>query len=173
MGGPARLRDRRVLEQQIAALTAEIRSGVAREDVGFRRGALAALRWVTEGGAGPLTGSTSVPPVRLAAIVKELAAAEDVIYGRPSRHREYARGVEHALMWAQFATAAPPLPPPRPQPNPAPEPPKPANWPAHEAVSTRGSVRPSRPTSAGVPLARAATNQPSVDAPILSAFETR
>jgi hypothetical protein len=119
MGGPARLRDRGVLERQIAALRAESGSGVARDDVDFRRGALAALRWVMEGGAGPLTGSMSLLPVGLAAIVKELAAAEDLIYGRPSPHREFARGVEHALMWAQFATAAPPLPPPlRPQPGP-------------------------------------------------------
>jgi hypothetical protein len=135
MGGTARLRDRRVLGQQIAALTDQTRSGVAREDVEFRRGALAALRWVTEGGAGPLTGSTSLPPVRLAAIVKELAAAEDVIYGRPSQHREYARGVEHALMWAQFATASPPLPPPRPQSGSGLKRPGPATGPALEAAT--------------------------------------
>ena len=44
------------------------------------------------------------------AVVHELAAAEAVIYGRRQSRREYARGVEHALMWAQYATAAPPAP---------------------------------------------------------------
>ena len=38
------------------------------------------------------------------------AAAEAAIYGRPPTQRDYARGVEHALMWAQYATAAPPVP---------------------------------------------------------------
>jgi hypothetical protein len=42
------------------------------------------------------------------AIVHELAAAEAIIYGSPATGREYARGVEHALLWAEFATSAPP-----------------------------------------------------------------
>ena len=49
-------------------------------------------------------------PVTVRAVVHELAAAEAVIYGRRQSRREYARGVEHALMWAQYATAAPPAP---------------------------------------------------------------
>jgi hypothetical protein len=44
-------------------------------------------------------------------IVRELAAAEAIIYGPTCTGRDYARGVEHALLWAEFATAAPPVPP--------------------------------------------------------------
>lgn len=47
-------------------------------------------------------------PVPLETLVNEPAAAEDIIHGRISRHRSYACGVEHALMWARCATAAPP-----------------------------------------------------------------
>jgi hypothetical protein len=102
----ARLREQGALAAQMAALRAQGESD--RRD--FHRGALDALRWLTEGGPGPLTGTVGGPPVTAHAVVRELAAAEELIYGRPSKCRDYACGLEHALMWAQFATAAPPLP---------------------------------------------------------------
>ena len=70
------------------------------------------MRWLIEGGPGPLT-STLETPIPQRAVVHELAAAEAVIYGHPTAQRDYASGVEHALMWAQFATACPPAPPQR------------------------------------------------------------
>jgi hypothetical protein len=105
----ARLRERGVVAAQMAALREQGESGESdrRE---FHRGALDALRWLTEGGPGPLTGVVDGPPVSAHVVVRELAAAEELIYGRPSKHRDYAMGLEHALMWAQFATAAPPVP---------------------------------------------------------------
>lgn len=111
----ARLRDRPTLAAQIAALSTQVgaRSAQEEEVSDFPRGALNALEWVTHGGPGPLTGVLAGVPVAQELMVGELAAAQDIIYGDPVRHRDYARGVEHALMWAQFATAAPPLPPPR------------------------------------------------------------
>ncbi len=110
-----RLRDRPALAAQIAALSTQLGGRSAQEDgvSEFLRGALNALEWVTHGGPGPLTGVLAGVPVARELMVGELAAAQDIIYGAPARHRDYARGVEHALMWAQFATAAPPLPPPR------------------------------------------------------------
>jgi hypothetical protein len=106
MSGYGRMRERPVLAAQMAALE-------AREDAGtpqFRRGALDALQWLCAGGPGPLTGVLTGIPVSSRAIVRELAGAEAIIYGRPSGSRDYACGLEHALMWAQFATAAPPAP---------------------------------------------------------------
>jgi hypothetical protein len=91
------------LAEQLSVLCAEGR----RSGSGFVLGALAALRWLTEGDPGPLTGCLD-RPIPLRAVVHELAAAEAVIYGRPSAQRQYAQGVEHALMWAQFATSCPP-----------------------------------------------------------------
>jgi len=95
-----------VLAAQLSALCAESK----RIASSFALGALAALQWLTEGGAGPLTGQAVSTPVTVRAVVHELAAAENLIYGRFSGKREYARGVQHALMWAQFATSAPPVP---------------------------------------------------------------
>jgi hypothetical protein len=40
--------------------------------------------------------------------VRELAAAEAVIYGTTTQRTDFARGVEHALMWAQFVTCSTP-----------------------------------------------------------------
>jgi hypothetical protein len=119
--GAARLRDRQVLAAQIAALSVDVARSRDREDVStdFQRGALDALLWITDGGPAPLTGVLAVLPVPLETIVGELAAAEDIIYGRPSRHRNHALGVEHALMWAQFANATPPVPQPPPSAGPA------------------------------------------------------
>lgn len=104
----ARLRDPAVVQAQIAELRSRVPGSA--EGSAFEQGALDALRWVSEGGPGPLTGSVEGRPVSVQAIVRELATAEEVIYGRPSRCRDYGRGVEHALMWAQCATAAPPRP---------------------------------------------------------------
>lgn len=110
----ARLRERPVLAAQIAALRRQLedRGAAGKGSSEFPRGARDVLLWVTDGGPGPLTGTWAVAPVAWELIVAELAAAEDIIYGQPSGHRDYARGVEHALMWAQRATEAPPLPPP-------------------------------------------------------------
>jgi hypothetical protein len=101
----ARLRDREVIAAQITVLAEA--GGQARE---FERGALAALRWVVEGGAGPATGEVGDRPRTARAVVHELAAAEALIYGPASERAEFASGVEHALMWAQFVTCAPPAP---------------------------------------------------------------
>jgi uncharacterized membrane protein len=96
---PTRLRQRDILTAQLASCQ--------RVDGSFSRGAVAALRWLTSGGLGPLTGAAAAS-IDFGGIVHELAAAEAIIYGPPSSGREYARGVEHALLWAEFATSAPP-----------------------------------------------------------------
>jgi hypothetical protein len=98
---PTRLRQRDILTAQLASCQ--------RVDSSFSRGAAAALRWLVAGGAGPLTGATTAP-IDFGGVVQELAAAEAIIYGPPSTGREYARGVEHALLWAEFATSGPPIP---------------------------------------------------------------
>jgi hypothetical protein len=103
---PARVRPPEVLAGQIAAL----RVASKRTTNEFRLGALHALRWLTEGGPGPLTADATPLPVTVRAVVHELAAPEAVIHGRRLNRRAHAQGVEHALMWAQYATAAPPLP---------------------------------------------------------------
>ena len=102
---PAVLRDRVVIRAEITEL------GRCADD-GFRDGAVHALRWLLEGGAGPLTGRIEGLPVSGRSIVEELAAAEDILYGTPSACRDFAAGVEHALLWAESATAAPPRPGP-------------------------------------------------------------
>jgi hypothetical protein len=106
MVGGGRLREHSVLTAQMAAL----RAGDDGDTRDFRRGALDGLRWLTAGGPGPFSGVLAGLPVSVQAIIRELAGAEAIIYGRPSACRDYACGVEHALMWAQFATAAPPVP---------------------------------------------------------------
>jgi hypothetical protein len=73
-----------------------------------------------------LTG-TAAAPLDFGGIVHELAAAEAIIYGPPSTRCEYARGVEHALLWAECATSAPPTP--------------------ADDRGPPGNVRPSRPVS--------------------------
>jgi hypothetical protein len=102
----ARLRDRSVLSEQIA----ELRERTDAATPQFRQGAMDALRWLCVGGPGPLSRVLAGVPVRPAAIVRELAAAEAIIYGEPTGCRDYASGLEHALMWAEFATPAPPVP---------------------------------------------------------------
>jgi hypothetical protein len=103
---PARVRPPEVLAGQITVL----RDAHTRTSSEFVLGALDALQWLTEGGPGPLTAEAAAKPVTVRAVVHELAAAEAIIYGRRLNRRAYAQGVEHALMWAQYATAAPPVP---------------------------------------------------------------
>ena len=97
---PIRLRQREILTAHLAFCQ--------RVDSSFSRGAVAALHWVTSGGLGPLTGAAA--PIDFGGIVRELAAAEAIIYGPPCTGRDYALGVEHALLWAEFATSGPPAP---------------------------------------------------------------
>ena len=73
----------------------------------LRPGSSRRVALVDRCGPGPLTGAAAAP-IGFGAIVHELAAAEAIIYGSPATGREYARGVEHALLWAEFATSAPP-----------------------------------------------------------------
>jgi hypothetical protein len=54
----------------------------------------------------PHPGAPSAP--RAAAVAGELAAVEQLIYHWRLSRREYGRGVQHALMWAHYATATPP-----------------------------------------------------------------
>jgi len=74
----------------------------------LENGALAALRWLLNSGLGPVTGETGRPPAMARTIVRELAAAEAVIYERTTQRTDFARGVEHALMCAQFVTCSTP-----------------------------------------------------------------
>jgi hypothetical protein len=98
---PTRLRQREILNAQLIRCQ--------RVDNPFTRGAAAALRWLAVGGPGPLTGAVATP-INFEVIVRELATAEAIIYGPLSDGRQYARGVEHALMWAESATSGPPVP---------------------------------------------------------------
>jgi hypothetical protein len=100
---PIRLRDREILDAQLVRCR--------QIDNSFTQGAAAGLRWLTAGGPGPLTG-TLATLIDFRSVVHELAAAEDIIYGPPSSGRDYARGLEHALLWAENATAGPPVPDP-------------------------------------------------------------
>jgi hypothetical protein len=98
---PIRLRDREILEAQL--------DRCRQVDNSFTQGAAAGLRWLTAGGTGPLTG-TLATSIDFKSIVHELAMAEDIIYGPPSTGQDYARGLEHALLWAENATSGPPVP---------------------------------------------------------------
>jgi cytochrome c biogenesis protein CcdA len=103
MSAPVRLREPAAIAGELNALRA------ARSlPEGFRTGARAALLWATQGGAGPLTGALVTPPPPMRVIVAELSAAEAIIYGRPSTSRDFAVGVEYALMWVECATPTPP-----------------------------------------------------------------
>jgi hypothetical protein len=102
---PAKVREPRVLAEEMAALcAASTRTGSR-----FSRGALDALQWLTQGGPGPLTRRVAQKPAMVRAAAREIAVAEGKIYGRDSVESRYAQGVLHALMWAQYATALPPV----------------------------------------------------------------
>lgn len=105
MTRPARVREPEVLAEVMSALCAESKRTGSR----FSLGALDALRWLTRGGAAPLTGQVTEKPVRVRPVARELAVAEGQTYGRNRDQSQYAQGVLHALMWAQYATAAPPV----------------------------------------------------------------
>ena len=104
----AGLRSREVLAAQVSALRGEAAGPVGE----FECGALAALCWLLHGGPGPVTGKVTDEvagrPSTARAIVRELAAAEALIYGATTDRSDFARGVEHALMWAQFVTCSTP-----------------------------------------------------------------
>jgi hypothetical protein len=105
----ARLRERDVIDAEVAALR-EV------DPMGGSSGA----RWrrcngCWKAGPGPVTGEVGGRPTAARVIVHELAAAEALIYGARSERAGYAQGVEHALMWAQFATCSTPAPEVRPQ----------------------------------------------------------
>src|SRR3954452_10609834 len=100
----ARVREPEVLAEVMSALCAESKRTGSR----FSLGALDALQWLTQGGAAPLTGQVTEKPVSVRPVARELAIAEGQTYGRNRDQSQYAQGVLHALMWAQYATAAPP-----------------------------------------------------------------
>jgi hypothetical protein len=105
MTRPPKVREPRVLAEEMAALCAESTQTGSR----FSRGALDALQWLTQGGPGPLTRRVAQKPAMVRAAAREIAVAEGKIYGRDSVESRYAQGVLHALMWAQYATALPPV----------------------------------------------------------------
>ena len=100
----AGLRDREVIAAQVVAL----RAGAAEPSGEFECGALAALCWLLDGGPGPVSGEIAGRPDAARVIVRELAAAEALIYGATTGRGDFARGVEHTLMWAQFVTCSTP-----------------------------------------------------------------
>jgi hypothetical protein len=104
MTHPAKVREPTLLAEEMAALCVQSK----RTGSTFALGALDALRWLTDGGPGPLTGRAAQKPAPVRVVAGELAVAEGRIYGKNSEHARYAQGVLHALMWAQYATAAPP-----------------------------------------------------------------
>jgi hypothetical protein len=101
VNAPIQLREPAAIAKELGALAA------CSLPQGFGAGARAALEWVTRGGRGPLTGALTAQPPTMRAVVAELSAAESIIYGRPSPLRDFAVGVEHALLWAEFATPTP------------------------------------------------------------------
>jgi hypothetical protein len=94
---PIRLQDREILDAQLVQCR-QINNSFTQRAAG--------LRWLTAGGPGPLTG-TLATSIDFRSVVHELAAAEDIIYGPSSSGRDYARDLEHALLWAENATAGP------------------------------------------------------------------
>ena len=105
MTRPARVREPEVLAEVMSALCAESKRTGSR----FSLGALDALQWLTQGGPAPLTGQVTEKPVSVRPVARELAVAQGQTYGRNRDQSQYAQGVLHALMWAQYATAAPPV----------------------------------------------------------------
>jgi hypothetical protein len=96
----AGLRERDVIAAQVAALRADAAGPVGE----FECGAAAALCWLLDGGPGPVTREVAGRH----GAARALAAAEALIYGATTDRSDFARGVEHALMWAQFVTCSTP-----------------------------------------------------------------
>jgi hypothetical protein len=155
---PVRFREQAAIAAELGALAA------ASLAPGFRAGARAALEWVVRGGPGPLTGALTTPSPPFRAVVAELAAAEAVIYDRPSPQHDFALGVEHALLWAEFATPTPPSARTMPAPGTCEVTPEVSGPGEERRAATTGSVpaprrherltgrpRRSRPTTAGPP----------------------
>ena len=88
----------------------DVHTAGARREAGFDRGAYDSLKWLVEGGPGPLTGELVGLPLPAAVIVHELAAAEAVLSTSPGRCHRYAAGVLEALMWAEMATPGAAIP---------------------------------------------------------------
>jgi len=53
--------------------------------------------------------SSRTKPIMVCAAAREVAVAEGKIYARDFVESRYAQGVLHALRWAQYATALPPV----------------------------------------------------------------
>ena len=70
----------------------DVHTAGARREAGFDRGAYDSLKWLVEGGPGPLTGELVGLPLPAAVIVRELAAAEAVLSTSPGRCHGYAAG---------------------------------------------------------------------------------
>lgn len=98
----------RLLEPHVLALQMEALSSAAHPASDFDRGARDALLWLITGGPGPLTGLVPGLPIVARAIVRKLACAAALIWGNAPGQRQYAMGLEQALMWAEFVTPAPP-----------------------------------------------------------------
>ena len=103
------LRSPQVLAAQLETCDAEWRLTGRR----FFLGAHDALRWLLGDGPAPIRQVGPCPRMGVCDIVAELAAAAAMIYGAEAEASGYARGVEHALMWARLVTPSPPVPIPR------------------------------------------------------------
>lgn len=103
MTAPVVLRSRAALTAELDALTSMTESGSP-----FHQGARDALRWLLAGGFGPLTGVRTDPPLSMRAVTAELGAADTLLCRRQSAGRDYAAGLEHAIMWAESAGPAKP-----------------------------------------------------------------
>jgi hypothetical protein len=114
-GQPTGLRRRADLEAEYAAAVAE-RAAVAHQAQRRERAqaVIDALTWVLgHGPAAPLSGTTVAGQVTNIHTGREIALALDILYGphlvEQARRRPYAAGVEHALLWASYATPVPPI----------------------------------------------------------------
>jgi len=102
------IRNAHLRPQAVLIREREVHTPGARREAGFDRGAYDTLKWLVEGGPGPLTGEMVGLPIPAAVIVHELAAAEAVLSTTPSRCYGYAAAVLETLMWAEMATPEPP-----------------------------------------------------------------
>lgn len=112
---PAGLRARAELEGEYAAAVAE-RAAFAHDGHRGQRAqaVIDALGWLLgQEPRAPLSGVSASGRVSTMDASREIAYALDVLYGhRLPDHdlrRPYAAGVEHALLWASYATWLPPI----------------------------------------------------------------